>query len=278
MRKNSILDYLSLNISTEADGQEGSQPTSQATDQPGSQAVSQPTDQPESQTQQNQPDSQATSQPNSQPSSQMTSQPTSQQNTAATNNDVEDDQVTSGQVFKGNNYQEAANAIDEEQAKSQPVSPAQSPTIVISSFVCTGASTWAANNEWVKDLDSMIYSKKPDGSKADEFPGNYIDAIRWQLSNCNWKYLLVSSHQDVRAKLKEAGIKFYLFYPALERKDEIIKLCQERGNDAQFIQLLQENYEGWISEMSKEENAYALQEGEFLCDELFEKKFKFLKQ
>ena len=85
----------------------------------------------------------------------------------------------------------------------------------------------------------------------------------------------IPSHQDVRAKLKEAGIKFYLFYPALERKDEIIKLCQERGNDAQFIQLLQENYEGWISEMSKEENAYALQEENFFVTNYLKRNLSF---
>lgn len=177
--------------------------------------------------------------------------------------------------FKGKDFKDMVSEMGDE--PKQPAA-AQSPTIVISSFPCSGASTWAANNEWVKDLESALYSRKPDGTPSDEFPNNYIQAIKWQLTNCNWKYLNVSSHRVVREALKAAGIKFYIFYPALERKENIIKLCQDRGDDAQFIQLLQENYENWVNEISQEENAYPLGENEFLSDALFETKYKFLKQ
>lgn len=259
----SIFEFYGIKIGNEEDEQPGSQPTNkQGTDETGEQPSSGD----------KQPVSQTGSEPAEETEGQSGSEPTNNNDETET----DEEEYRDGDL-KGN-YQEISSKLNaQQQAKSQSNS-STSPTIVISAFVCSGKSTFAANCEYVKDLESSIYSKKPDGTRSDEFPGNYISAIKWQLNNNNWKYLLVSSHQDVRKAMKEAGIKFYLFYPALERKEEIIKLCQERGNDAEFIQLMQENYEAWVTEMSKEENSYPLQEGEFLSLELFEKKYKFLYQ
>lgn len=260
-----IFDYYGIKLSREADDDQAtSQPTSKTGTEKDPEEVNEDdasddnTETSETETDENDADEQVGSQPGS-----------------TSTSGGEQTQVTSGKV---KNFKDFADKVDAEQQTSEQPNSVSSPTIVISAFVCSGKSTFAANCDNVKDLESSLYSKKPDGSKSDEFPGNYIAAIKWQLVNNNWKYLLVSSHQDVRKAMKDAGIKFYLFYPALERKDEVIRLCQERGNNAEFIELIKENYEAWVGEMSKEENAYPLQEGEFLSMELFEHKYKFLYQ
>ena len=155
---------------------------------------------------------------------------------------------------------------------------ASSPTVVIAGFPSIGKTTFASQRDDVKDLESSLYSKKPDGSKNPDFPGNYVNMIKWHLVNNNWKYLLVSSHEDVRKALKDDGINFFILYPEKSRKEEFLKNFKERGNTDEFISLMEENWDTWIDEMAKETKAYGLKEGEYLSEELFDTSLKFLKQ
>lgn len=155
---------------------------------------------------------------------------------------------------------------------------AHSPTVVIAGFPGIGKTTFASQRDDVKDLESSLYSKKADGSKNPDFPGNYVNMVKWHLVNNNWKYLLVSTHEDVRKALTDDGINFFIIYPDKTRKDEFLKLYKERGNTDEFIQLMDSNWEDWIDEIAKATKSYALKDGEFLSDELFNTSLKFLKQ
>lgn len=149
-------------------------------------------------------------------------------------------------------------------------------SLVLSVFPVLGKSTYSKEHEDSVDLESSLYSRKQDNSFNEEFPGNYINLLKWHLVNNNWKYVFVSSHKVVRDAMKNDGIKFYVIYPSVDRKDEILNLARERGNTEEFINKLSECWEAWINEVSQEENAYELKAGEFISDDVFKEKLKFL--
>lgn len=153
-----------------------------------------------------------------------------------------------------------------------------SSTIVISAYPLLGKSTYCSKHEDSKDLESSLYSRKQDNSRNEEFPGNYINMLKYHLVNNNWKYIFVASHKVVRDALRDDNIKFYTIYPTPDRKEELLGLARERGNHEDFIKKLDENWETWINNLSQEPNSYALGPGEFISDELFDGKLKFLKQ
>lgn len=194
------------------------------------------------------PKSEPSSEPSSQPSSQK-SQPVSQPSSSTAK------KVSYDNIVNGN-----------------------SPTIVISAFPTLAKTTYANNHDDVLDLESSVYSKKVDGSKNEEFPKNYVDMIKYHLINNNWRYIFVASHKETREALKADKIKFYTLYPTLEKKQEVLECCKNRGNTPEFIKLIEENYETWVNEMSQEPNSYGLEVGEFISDELFDTKLKFLKR
>lgn len=184
-----------------------------------------------------------------------------------------------------NDQQEPDNNVN----NNQDVETDQTPTVidgekasnftsslVLSVFPVLGKSTYSKEHEDSVDLESSLYSRKQDNSFNEEFPGNYINLLKWHLVNNNWKYVFVSSHKVVRDAMKNDGIKFYIIYPSLDRKEEILNLARERGNTEEFINKLSECWEAWINEVSKEENSYELQAGEFICDDIFKEKLKFL--
>lgn len=149
-------------------------------------------------------------------------------------------------------------------------------SLVLSVFPVLGKSTYSKEHEDSVDLESSLYSRKQDNSFNEEFPGNYINLLKWHLVNNNWKYVFVSSHKVVRDAMRNDGIKFYIIYPSIDRKEEILNLARERGNTEEFINKLSECWEAWINEVSQEENAYELKAGEFICDGIFKEKLKFL--
>lgn len=267
--------YKKATISTEED----KLPTSQATSQPqqGSQPGSQPTSQVGSE-----PGSQASSQPSStnntaEPTSQAGSTPSEPTSQATVTSDGNTDK-TSDQVSSQPSSQLSSQLPSQVTSKFKADGNLNSPTIIISAFPGTGKTTYTKDHQDSLDLESSLYSKTLDGQKNPEFPGNYVNMIKWHLLNNNWKYLFISSHEDVREALDKENIKYFLIYPAITRKDEFIKNYTDRGNDSTFINLMKENWEGWITEMSNTPSSYALQPGEFINDKLFLTKLKFLKR
>ena len=153
-----------------------------------------------------------------------------------------------------------------------------SSAIVISAMPLLGKTTYCSKHDDSKDLESSLYSRKQDNSRNEEFPGNYVNMLKYHLVNNNWKYIFVASHQVVRDALKADNIKFYTVYPTRDRKEELLNLARERGNHEEFIKKLDENWDAWISALEQESNTYALGPNEFISDEIFDTKLKFLKQ
>lgn len=154
-----------------------------------------------------------------------------------------------------------------------------SNAIVISAMPALGKSTYSKDKaNGSLDLESSLYSRNQDGTRNEEFPGNYINVLKWHLVNMNWKYIFVACHQVVRDNLRNDKIDFITLYPSLDRKEEILNLCRERGNHEDFIKVLDENWEAWINQIKQEPNSYELGPNEFISNELFETKLKFLKR
>lgn len=134
-------------------------------------------------------------------------------------------------------------------------------TLVISAFPGCGKSHMYRNNEGKIILDS-------DSSKFDksDFPRNYIEHIKSNIGKVD--IIMVSSHKEVRDALVEMGIDFTLVYPKREIKEEYIKRYQERGNDDNFIKLLQSKWDEWMDELEHQSNCkkIELKEGQYLSD------------
>lgn len=116
----------------------------------------------------------------------------------------------------------------------------------------------------VFDSDSSTFDKS-------EFPGNYIKHIKEVLSKFPDVVIFVSSHDNVREAMAEAGIKYVLAYPERELKGDYLERYKERGSPEKFITLMDEKWNDFIDSVQADKNAerhLVLSEGEFLVDAL----------
>lgn len=120
----------------------------------------------------------------------------------------------------------------------------------------------------VSDSDSSKFSK-------DNFPKNYIKHIENKIEEYDKLnsdkpcFIFVSSHKEVRDALIENDIEFTLFYPHLSNKDEMIERYIERGSPQPFINLLDNNFENWVREITRDSNIlHKYQVDEYLYDVL----------
>ena len=82
-------------------------------------------------------------------------------------------------------------------------------------------------------------------------------------------YILVSTHENVRRALEEAGIDFYLVYPERQLKEEWIGRCFLRGSGEKFCQLIADNWDTWIDQLDEDSKKYKslqLRSGEHLSN------------
>lgn len=121
----------------------------------------------------------------------------------------------------------------------------------------------------VFDSDSSIFPKE-------NFPQNYIEHIKYILS---WKedcVVMVSSHDNVREALREAGIDYILVYPQRELKGDYLERYVSRGSPEAFVTMMDNKWNDFIDscEADPSTSKRVLSEGEFLVDKIEElKKF-----
>ncbi len=134
-------------------------------------------------------------------------------------------------------------------------------TQIISAFPGCGKSHLFKNNKDKIVLDS-------DSSKFDKtnFPQNYIQHIKDNIGKAD--IILVSSHKEVRDELVKNLIDFTLVYPDIDSKEEYIQRYIQRGSPESFINLLNNNWENWISELENQTNCekVVLKKQQFLSD------------
>lgn len=128
------------------------------------------------------------------------------------------------------------------------------------------------------DLDSIKFIKTNNGKYNPEFPKNYVRCIIELLENNEYDYILISPHVEVFRLLRQFNIEVFVVYPDMSRKDEFFKNYVNRGNNKEFLDGMSDSWDTWITLLnSREFRSYQLQEGEYLSEELIEKKLPFLK-
>ncbi|QYN79938.1 polynucleotide kinase [Kosakonia phage Kc263] len=120
-----------------------------------------------------------------------------------------------------------------------------------------------ANGIPVFDSDSSKFDKSA-------FPGNYIKHIQNVLATCENVLILVSSHDNVREALREAGVDYYLAYPQIELKADYIERYKGRGSPEAFVNMMEEKWVDFISSCENDPTPHKgiLSEGEYLVDYL----------
>lgn len=132
-------------------------------------------------------------------------------------------------------------------------------TIVISAFPACGKTyTYKNFNKKpfsILDSDSSRYSWiYENGVKTDirnpNFISDYISHIKENIGKVD--VIFVSSHKEVREALRNNNIKYFIVYPSLDMKNEMIKRMIDRGNDNKFIDYQRDHFEEFVKEIIEE--------------------------
>lgn len=148
--------------------------------------------------------------------------------------------------------------MEGEHNKQMSNKPIKEHTVVISAFPACGKSTLVSHNDTeylMCDSDSSKFSWiYKDGKKTDtrnpNFINDYVEHIKSSIGYLD--VIFVSSHAEVRHKLQEEGIKYFLVYPSLSMKDTMLERMRQRGNSEQFIQFQSDNYEQFVTAVMQE--------------------------
>jgi len=129
-------------------------------------------------------------------------------------------------------------------------------TVVVSAFPCCG-KTYAfehyQNKYSMLDSDSSQFSwiKDENGNNTkvrnSNFPNNYIQHIKDNIGKVD--IIFVSSHEQVRKAMNEAGIHFCTVYPKESMLNEWVGRMYRRGNDSKFIQFIIDNWDDFMWEI-----------------------------
>lgn len=132
-------------------------------------------------------------------------------------------------------------------------------TIIISAFPACGKSYMynnyngkpysmldsdSSNFSWIYENGIKTNVRNPD------FITDYMNHIKENIGKVD--VIFVSSHAEVRKALRENNLKYFMVYPSLDMKEEMLKRMRERGNDDNFIKFQDSHYEQFITEIMSE--------------------------
>lgn len=125
--------------------------------------------------------------------------------------------------------------------------------IIISGFPGVGKSHLkkALPEGMVADSDSSLFNKE-------HFPSNYIKHIKFLIEETNVKFILVSSHEEVREALMEAHLNFVLVTPTSDQKEAYLDRYRERGSPLSFISLMEDKWDEFLGSCVAEQQVTLL--------------------
>lgn len=109
---------------------------------------------------------------------------------------------------------------------------------LISGFPGIGKSTLVKSLPYASDSDSSKHPKEG-------FPANYIDHVRTLIGK--WRPIMISSHQEVRDALAEAGLPCTIVVPALHLKDAYMERYKGRGSPEPFLNLMNAQWDNFVN-------------------------------
>lgn len=150
-------------------------------------------------------------------------------------------------------------------------------TMVICGFPGVGKSHIA---HWpgVLDLDSSQFRTKQENSldplggrivANEDWVNDMVLAVQNELRKGENRYVLVSTHKELRNKLREAGIRYVIVAPDNGLRDEYMQRYLRRGSDADFIYKAGREYSNMLICLSFDDAPVIyLKSGQYLSDVL----------
>ena len=132
-------------------------------------------------------------------------------------------------------------------------------TLVVSAFPACGKTVTYnkyKDSKIILDSDSSEFSwiKDEFGNNTKErnpnFPNNYIQHIKDNLGKTD--IIFVSSHLNVRQAMKDNDINYITIYPSKECRLEWVGRMYLRGNDANFISFINDNWDNFMFDIKNE--------------------------
>lgn len=95
----------------------------------------------------------------------------------------------------------------------------------------------------------------------------YVDFIEKCAKDGEYRYIFASSHLKVREELDMREIPYIVVVPELGIKDEYLQRYVKRGDCAEFIVTVSENWDEWLNEIEQTAPVVIhLKSGEVLSD------------
>lgn len=119
------------------------------------------------------------------------------------------------------------------------------------------------NHSWsaIDHESSRFHDKKnPQADWANNYVRSLLE-IQQALTNdglgsAGLVWLFVSSHREVRRALCQAGVRFFLVYPSLNRKKEFAQLYYDRGSSEDFRVRLWHNWDNWLFDCIEQSDCF----------------------
>lgn len=128
--------------------------------------------------------------------------------------------------------------------------------IIICGFPGVGKTTAANNRRNILDAESSAFSWTFDPESTDArkrnpaFPENYSKFLLDSVEE--YDYILASSHKAVRDELKAIGAQYIIVAPRRELKNEYLIRYLRRGSDINFIELLNEKWDDFLTDIEND--------------------------
>lgn len=124
-------------------------------------------------------------------------------------------------------------------------------SLLIASFACLGKTTFAKQYPKLaldiesihhariyedRDLDDEVAKGQTNWKKNPAYPMNYVQSVIDNLGK--YKVIFLTGGKDILSELDKKDVPYLILYPGPNRKEKVLADARLRGNDDEFIALL----------------------------------------